>query len=131
MTTKAEQFEVMLEVLAEGGGYKIFGERYEGHWRFWRDPSDGDSWMLDEFDENSTIARSPVECTPEPPITYYKTLDEALKTLNSCWPILFPVTVHSSVASHILKKVEAYVTKYPSQDRRGYFAKWKGLCAAE
>jgi hypothetical protein len=128
MKTTAEQGEVILEVLAEGGGYKIFGERRQGQWRFWRYLGDGDSWMLDEFDEESAIARLPVEPAPEPPITYYKTLDEALKTLNSCWPILFPVIVHSSVANHILKKVEAYVTKYPSQDKRGYLNKWKVLC---
>ena len=123
------QFEVMLEVGGEGGGYSILGEEVHGSWQFWRAASGGDDWMWDEKDDSAKTHDQELPTTlPKPPIRYFQTLDEALGTINSCWPILFPVAVHPAIAAAIWTKVEAYIAKYPGHDRHGYIRKWKEQC---
>ena len=128
MTAISQQGEVILEVGGEGGGYTILGEQHLGKWRFWREQGDGDSWMWDDDDGVASDLLPSPDSTPEPTIKYHYTLDEALETLNSCWPILYPVAVHPAVAAQVMGKVEAYVQSHKDLDKRGHYSKWKALC---
>lgn len=126
MPLSSKEPEVILKVGAEGGGYIIFGEQHEGSWRFWRDMDGSDAWMLDDDDAESD-APAPVE--EEVAICYFRTLDEVLEQINSCWPHLCPIQVHPAFAKEIWGRAVAYWNKDKESRRTSYvLPQWSEIC---
>ncbi len=124
--------EAILEVGREGGDYTIFGERHEGCWRFWREPGCCDSWLY-SIDEVS--AQVPADEFREPEIHYLYTLDDALGTINQCWPRLLPLKVHPEFASEIGIRVLRYLSEEQlSKDSSVYgrvIERWSEFCPVD
>lgn len=103
------------------------GEEHQGHWRFWRDGSCGDSWMYDDPDDE-TLSESSIEPATKPTICYFETLDEALEQINSCWPHLHPIQVHPSFSQNIWNRVVRYCRDNNGSRTLHVLPKWSELC---
>lgn len=119
--------EVILHVAGEGGVYAILGQQHQGRWRFWREAGGGDSWMYDDDDVSTAPASN--EPAPERGIDYRDSLDDVLKQINSCWPLLHPIQVHPSFASDIMRRVTSYLTDTHARSRGSVISKWQEICA--
>ena len=131
MVKKTKQPEVILEVGAEGGGYTIMGEQRNGAWRFGREPDCGDSWMYDdEEDEVEKPAASPKKPKPKPKpaIVYFDTLDEALETINECWPHLIPTAVHPAFVQDIWQRAVIYWRENAGRRTDYVLPRWSEIC---
>lgn len=129
MAKKTKQPEVILKVRGEGGGYTILGEQHQGSWRFWREPGGGDSWMLDDEDEDvERTEMLPVQPRPEPTINYSATLDEVLETINDCWPVLSVLEVHPAFAQDIWQRAVSYWPKNPGRHTDYVLPRWSEIC---
>lgn len=128
MIAATQKEEMILHVAGEGGGYTILGEQHQSRWRFWCDAGGGDSWM---YDDEVNAAPATNEPTPEPDIDYCDTLDEALKQINACWPLLHPIQVHPSFASDILQRVTRYLADNSARSRSGVTPRWQKICKVD
>ncbi len=129
MAKKTKQAEVILHVGGEGGGYTILGAQHDGAWRFWREAGGGDSWMLDDENEDvETTETLPVQPKPEPTINYSATLDEVLEQINDCWPVLFVLEVHPAFAQDIWQRAVNYWRKNPGRHTDYVLPRWSEIC---
>ena len=133
MIVAARNEEVILPVAGEGGGYTILGHQYQSRWRFWRDAGSGDRWMLDDEEVNVASATNEPAPAPaaEPDIGYCDTLEEVLKQINACWPLLHPIQVHPSFASDILRRVTLYLADTNANSHSRVIPRWQEMCRAE
>lgn len=123
----SKQPEVILRVGGEGGGYTIWGERNQDHWRrFWRDLDSGDSWMYDD-DSDAAVSAS-TEPTPVPRISYFDNLGGALGQINSGWPLLYPIQVHPDFGGDIWNRVVVYLRKDRSRRKSDLLVRWREHC---
>lgn len=122
----SRQHEVILRVGGEGGGYTIWGERHHGHWRFWRDPDCGDSWMYD--DDSDAAVPASTEPTPVPRISYFDNLEDALGQINSGWPLLYPIQVHPDFGGDIWNRVVVYLRNDRSRRKNDMLVRWREHC---
>jgi hypothetical protein len=121
--------EVILDVAGEGGGYTILGERHQGAWRFWRKAGGSDEWLYDE-DETITSS-SPITPAREPVICYSHTIEKALEQINSSWPYLHPLQVHSAFAQEIWNLVVRFWRDNGNHRTRRIISKWSALCIGQ
>ena len=77
--------------------------------------------MLDDDDAESD-APAPVE--EEVAICYFRTLDEVLEQINSCWPHLRPIQVHPAFVEDIWGRALAYWNEDKGSRRTSYVLPW-------
>ena len=119
----------ILEVGGEGGGYIIFGEQYQGQWRFWHESN----WCVFDDDEDGAVddatpAPLPNEPLSKPSPCYVQTLDEALEPIKSYWPDLYPTQVHPAFAKEIWQRAITYWRENCSPRTNCIIPKWSQLC---
>lgn len=129
MTKLFIQPEVILEVGGEGGGYTILGVQNDGHWRFWREPDCGDSWMYDDeendVESSATLSEQP---KPEQSISCFGTLAEVLEQINSCWPHLLPTQVHPDFVKDIWQRAVNFWRENDGHRTEYVLPRWSVIC---
>jgi hypothetical protein len=115
----------ILDMGCEGGSYTIFGEQHQGHLRFWHESS----WsVFDDDDDDATPASLPDAPTLKPSPCYVQTLDEALESIKSYWPNLYPIQVHPAFAKDIWQRAITYWRDHGGPRAIHAASKWSQLC---
>lgn len=119
----------ILDVGGEGGGYAIFGEQRQGQWWFWLESN----FCIFEDDQDCAVddaipATPPNESLPKSSPCYVKSLDEALETIKSVWPDLYPAEVHPAFAKEIWQRAIAHWRDHWSPQTDHVISVWSQLC---
>jgi hypothetical protein len=107
-------WEVILQLGAEGGSVTLYGMRTERGWLFSRNVSD---WTPELVGEERIQHKSPVVDSWEAAVTL---LD------HYPWQRLSPLTVHPEFSERIWSAVRERLEKDQASDR--YFDSWRNMC---